>query len=42
MAGKYKSRTGLGAGILGVKRLGSHFEIQTGPTGTRIRVEVVY
>jgi serine/threonine-protein kinase RsbT len=42
MAGKYKSRTGLGAGILGVKRLSSHFEIQTGPTGTRIRSEVIY
>ena len=42
MSGKYKSHTGLGAGILGVKRLSSHFEIQTGPTGTRILSEVTY
>jgi serine/threonine-protein kinase RsbT len=42
LAGRYKSKTGLGAGILGVKRLSDHFEIQTGPTGTRIRAEVRY
>ena len=42
MSGRYKSHTGLGAGILGVKRLSSHFEIQTGPTGTRILSEVTY
>ena len=42
MAGRYKSHTGLGAGILGVKRLSSHFEIETGPTGTRILSEVTY
>ncbi|MFS8065920.1 MAG: ATP-binding protein [Byssovorax sp.] len=40
LGGRYKSRTGLGAGILGVKRLSSRFEIQTGPTGTRILSEV--
>ncbi len=42
LAGRYKSKTGLGAGILGVKRLSDHFEIQTGPTGTRVRAEVRY
>lgn len=42
MSGRYKSRTGLGAGILGVKRLSSHFEVETGPTGTRILSEVTY
>jgi serine/threonine-protein kinase RsbT len=42
MAGRYKSKTGLGAGILGVKRLSDHFEIQTGSTGTRIRADVRY
>lgn len=42
MSGRYKSHTGLGAGILGVKRLSNHFEIQTGPTGTRILSEVTY
>jgi serine/threonine-protein kinase RsbT len=42
MAGRYRSKTGLGAGILGVKRLSDHFEIQTGPTGTRVRSDVRY
>ena len=42
MAGRYKSKTGLGAGIVGVKRLSNHFEIQTGPTGTRVHSEVGY
>jgi serine/threonine-protein kinase RsbT len=42
MGGRYKSRTGLGAGILGVKRLSSRFEIETGATGTRILSEVPY
>jgi serine/threonine-protein kinase RsbT len=40
MGGKYKSKTGLGAGIVGTKRLVDRFEIATGPTGTRIEVEV--
>jgi serine/threonine-protein kinase RsbT len=42
LGGRYKSRTGLGAGILGVKRLSSRFEIETGATGTRILSEVPY
>ena len=36
MAGQYRSRTGLGKGLLGVKRLASRFEIATGPRGTRV------
>ncbi len=40
MAGRYRSKTGLGKGILGVKRLSDDFEIQSGPTGTRICAEV--
>jgi serine/threonine-protein kinase RsbT len=40
LGGRYKSRTGLGAGLLGTKRLVDRFEIATGPTGTRIEVEV--
>ncbi|MEW5853525.1 MAG: ATP-binding protein [Myxococcota bacterium] len=40
LAGKYRSRTGLGQGILGCKRLASRFDIRTGPTGTRIEAEV--
>jgi serine/threonine-protein kinase RsbT len=40
MAGRYRSRTGLGAGLLGTKRLVDRFELQTGPTGTHIELEV--
>ncbi|MCE9575730.1 MAG: histidine kinase [Deltaproteobacteria bacterium] len=40
MAGRYRSRTGLGAGLLGAKRLVERFEITTGATGTRISAEV--
>lgn len=42
LAGKYKSRSGLGLGILGTKRLSDKFDIETGPTGTRVEVEVNY
>ncbi|HEX4447308.1 MAG TPA: ATP-binding protein [Polyangiaceae bacterium] len=38
--GRYKSRTGLGKGLLGVKRLAESFDVQTGATGTRIEVVV--
>ena len=41
LGGRYKSKTGLGAGLLGTKRLVDRFEIATGPTGTRIEAEVV-
>jgi serine/threonine-protein kinase RsbT len=34
--GSYRSRTGLGKGILGVKRLMDRFDIRTGARGTRI------
>ena len=42
MSGKYKSRSGLGLGILGTKRLADKFDIETGPGGTKIEVEVNY
>ena len=35
--GKYVSRTGLGKGIVGTKRLMDHWEIDTSPSGTRIQ-----
>jgi serine/threonine-protein kinase RsbT len=41
LAGRYRSRTGLGAGLLGTKRLVDRFAIQTAPTGTRIEAEVL-
>ena len=42
MSGKYKSRSGLGLGLLGSKRLADKFDIETGPAGTRVEVEVTY
>lgn len=40
LAGTYKSRTGLGKGLAGVKRLATRFELQTGASGTRIEAEL--
>jgi serine/threonine-protein kinase RsbT len=40
LAGRYKSRTGLGHGLLGTKRLVDRFHIDTGPHGTRIEIGV--
>jgi serine/threonine-protein kinase RsbT len=39
MAGRYRSRTGLGKGLLAVKKLVDRFDIRTGASGTRIEVE---
>jgi serine/threonine-protein kinase RsbT len=39
MGGRYRSKTGLGRGLLGVKQLMDKFDIRTGPRGTRIQVE---
>lgn len=41
LSGRYRSKTGMGKGIVGVKRLSDRFEIQTGRGGTRIAVEVI-
>jgi anti-sigma regulatory factor (Ser/Thr protein kinase) len=41
LAGKYKSRTGLGLGIVGTKRLADTFHIETSRHGTAISVEVI-
>lgn len=40
LGGTYKSKTGLGKGLLGVKRLSTSFRIATGPDGTRVDAEV--
>lgn len=40
MSGRYKSKTGMGRGLIGVKRLAERFKINPGPPGTRIEVEV--
>lgn len=41
MAGQYKSRSGLGLGLLGTKRLADSFNVETGRTGTTVSVEVI-
>ncbi|WP_394843945.1 ATP-binding protein [Pendulispora brunnea] len=40
LSGRYRSRTGLGKGITGVKRLSDGFDVQTSAAGTKISVEV--
>jgi serine/threonine-protein kinase RsbT len=40
MGGSYRSKTGLGLGLSGSKRLATHFEIDTGPSGTTILVKM--
>lgn len=40
MAGDYRSKTGLGRGLLGTKRLADNFDITTGPSGTSIVAEI--
>jgi serine/threonine-protein kinase RsbT len=40
LSGRYRSRTGLGKGILGVKRLADAFDVHTGETGTYIEAEL--
>lgn len=40
MSGTYRSRTGLGRGLLGCKRLADRFALASDRTGTRIEAEV--
>jgi serine/threonine-protein kinase RsbT len=40
LSGKFRSATGLGRGLAGVKRLASRFEIKTGPTGTSVEAVI--
>jgi serine/threonine-protein kinase RsbT len=40
LEGRYKSKTGLGKGLLGVKRLAESFDVQTGSSGTKVEVLV--
>jgi serine/threonine-protein kinase RsbT len=41
LSGRYKSRTGMGRGLLGTKRLADRFDIQTSITGTEVVAEVL-
>lgn len=40
LAGTYRSKTGLGRGIAGVRQMMDHTEIETGPKGTHIVAEL--
>jgi serine/threonine-protein kinase RsbT len=40
MSGRYRSKTGLGLGILGTKRLADRFDVASDATGTRIEAEI--
>jgi len=40
MSGRYRSRTGLGKGLLGSKRLSDRFEVRSSRTGTVVEAEL--
>jgi len=40
LAGEYKSKTGMGMGLRGCKRLSDRFDIETGEWGTRVEAEI--
>lgn len=40
LSGNYRSKTGMGLGLLGIKRLANRFDVSTGPTGTQVEVDV--
>ncbi len=41
LSGTYRSKTGLGRGLLGVRKLADHFHVQTSEDGTTICFEMV-
>ena len=40
LGGSYRSRTGLGRGLAGVKRLATRFDVRTGRGGTRVEADI--
>jgi serine/threonine-protein kinase RsbT len=40
LAGHYQSKTGMGRGLLGIKRMANRFDLKTSSAGTRIEFEV--
>lgn len=40
LSGEYQSRTGLGRGLMGTKRLAAAFDVATGASGTRVVAEI--
>ncbi len=41
LGGRYRSRTGLGRGLMGVRKLADHFYVQTSEAGTTVCFEMV-
>lgn len=41
LSGRYRSKTGLGRGLLGTKRLADRFDVATGASGTTVVAEVL-
>ncbi len=41
LSGRYRSRTGMGRGLMGIKRLADHFDVETDRNGTRVVAEVL-
>lgn len=39
LAGRYRSRTGLGRGLLGIRRMAESFDVRTGESGTTVTAE---
>ncbi|MBL8682503.1 MAG: ATP-binding protein [Myxococcales bacterium] len=42
LVGKYRSKTGMGLGLIGTKKLVDEFDISTGPGGTTVVIAVRY
>jgi serine/threonine-protein kinase RsbT len=42
LSGNYRSRTGLGRGLLAIKRLAKRFEVQTSSRGTTIEADIPF
>jgi serine/threonine-protein kinase RsbT len=42
LSGNYRSRTGLGRGLLGSRDLADHFDIRTSPSGTVVQIAFYY
>jgi serine/threonine-protein kinase RsbT len=42
LAGNYRSKTGLGRGLMGVRNLADEFDIETGPGGTTVKIAFRY
>jgi serine/threonine-protein kinase RsbT len=40
LAGRYRSKSGLGKGLSGVRKIADRFDVHSAPTGTRVEAEV--